>query len=71
MKNLNYLIDHILWQIFKITFKYILKKHETVTENPSITIYVNKIENKSTFKIKAGYYLDLLMPEAMKILGKH
>ena len=45
-----------------------LKKHETVTENPSITIYVNKIENKSTFKIKTEYYLDLLMPEAMKIL---
>ena len=32
-------------------------------------MYVNKIENKSTFKIKTGYYLDLLMPEAMKILG--
>ena len=24
-------------------FKYILKKHETVTDNPSIMIYVNKI----------------------------
>ena len=32
-------------------------------------MYVNKIENKSTFKIKTGYYLELLMPEAMKILG--
>ena len=26
-------------------FEYILKKHETVTNNPSIMIYVNKIEN--------------------------
>ena len=33
-------------------FKYILKKHETVTDNPSIMIYVNKIENRITFEIK-------------------
>ena len=30
--------------------------------------YVNKIENRITFKIKAGYYLELLTPEAMKFL---
>ena len=45
------------------------KKHETVTDNPSIMIYVNKIENRITFKIKTGYYLGLLMPETMKLLG--
>ena len=50
-------------------FKYILKKHETVTDNPSIRIYVNKIENRITFKIKTGYYLELLTPETMKLLG--
>ena len=49
-------------------FKYIIKKHETVTDNPSIMIYVNKIENRLTFKIKAGYYLELLSPETMKLL---
>ena len=38
-------------------FKYIFKKHETVTNNPSVMIYVNKIENKFTFKIMTGYYL--------------
>ena len=38
-------------------FEYILKKHEAVTDNPSIMIYVNKIENRITFKIKKGYYL--------------
>ena len=27
-------------------FKYILKKHETVTDNPSIRICVNKIQNR-------------------------
>ena len=30
------------------------------TANPSIQIYVNKIENTITFKIKTGYYLELL-----------
>ena len=32
-------------------------------------IYVNKIENRITFKIKTGYYLELLMSETMKLLG--
>ena len=32
-------------------------------------IYVNKIENRVTFKIKNGYYLELLTPETMKLLG--
>ena len=49
--------------------KYILLKHETVTHNPSIKIYVNKTENRITFKTKTGYYLELLMPEIMKLLG--
>ena len=31
-------------------------------------IYVNKIENRINFKIKTGYYLDLLTPETMKLL---
>ena len=35
-------------------FKYILKTHETVTDNPLIMIYVNKMENRITFKIKTG-----------------
>ena len=32
-------------------------------------IYVNKIENRITIKIKTGYYLELLTPETMKLLG--
>ena len=35
----------------------------------AIGIHVNKIENIITFKIKAGYYLELLTPETMKLLG--
>ena len=38
-------------------------------DNPLIRIYVNKIENRITFKIKNGYYLELLTPETMKLLG--
>ena len=33
-------------------------------------IYVNKIENRITFKIKTGYYLELLTPETIKLLGR-
>ena len=50
-------------------FEYILKKHSENVGNPSIRIYVNKIKNRSTFKIKSGYYLELLTPETMKLLG--
>ena len=45
-----------------------LKKHNQKINNPSIWIYVNKAENRITFKIKTGYYLDLLTPETMKLL---
>ena len=32
-------------------------------------VYVNKIKNRITFKIKNRYSLELLMPETMKLLG--
>ena len=48
--------------------EYILKKHNGNTDNPSIKIYVNKIEIRITFKIKNGYYLEILTPETMKLL---
>ena len=50
-------------------FEYILKKHSESVDNPSIRIYVNRIENRITFKIKSRYYLELLTPETMKLLG--
>ena len=49
--------------------EYIRKKHGENTDKPSIKIYVNKIENKITFKIKNGYSLKLLTKETMKLLG--
>ena len=49
-------------------FEYILKKHGENIDNPSVKIYVNKIENRITFKIKNGYSIELLTPETMKLL---
>ena len=49
-------------------FEFIIKKHETLTENPPIQIYPNKIKNRIVFKIKTGYKLELLTPETMKLL---
>ena len=43
-------------------FGFIIKKHETLTENPSVQIYPNKIKNRIVFKIKTGYKLELLTP---------
>ena len=50
-------------------FEYILNKHKESVDNPSIRIYVDKIENRIMFKIKSGCYLELLTPETMKLLG--
>ena len=50
-------------------FEYILKKYGEDTDKPSVQIYVNKIENRVTFKIKDGYTLELLTLETMKLLG--
>ena len=50
-------------------FEYILKKHGEKTDNPSIKIYINKIEIRITFKIKTGHCLKFLTPETMKLLG--
>ena len=30
---------------------------------------MNKIENRTTFKIKTGHYLEPLTPETIKLLG--
>ena len=49
-------------------FEYILKKHGKGIDKPSVQIYVNKTENKITFKIKDGYSLERLTSETMKLL---
>ena len=49
-------------------FEYIIKKHETIADNPPVQIYVNKIKNRIVFKIKTGYKLELLTKETMQLL---
>ena len=49
-------------------FEYILEKHGENIDEPSVQIYVNKIKNRITFKIKKGYSLELLTLETMKSL---
>ena len=44
---------------------------EKKTDNPSLRIYVNKIENRIRFKTKKGYYLKLLITETLKLLGSN
>ena len=44
-----------------------LKKHETVTDNHSIIIYINKIERRD--KIKTGYYFEPLKPGKIELRG--
>ena len=50
-------------------FEFIIEKHETLTENPLVEIYPNKIKNRIVFKMKTGYKLELLTPEIMRLLG--
>ena len=57
-------MNHISYQIFK----YIIKKHETVSPNLSIRIYVKKIKNKVIFEIKTGYYFELLTHQTIKLV---
>ena len=49
-------------------YEFIILKHETLTENPPIQIYPNKIKNRIVLKVKTGYKLVLLSPETMKSL---
>ena len=64
LSDVSYLISDI-----QDYFEYIYKKHNENVDNPSIKIYVNKIENRITFKIINRYYVELLTPETMKLLG--
>ena len=50
-------------------FEFIIKKTQTLTKNPPVQIYVNRIKNRIVFKIKTGCKLELLTPKTMKLLG--
>ena len=53
----------------QVHFEYILKRQREKADNPPIRIYVNTVESRIAFKIKTGYYLKILMPEIIKLLG--
>ena len=40
-----------------------------MSDNPPIRIYVNQIENRITFEIKTGYYIELLTLETIRLFG--
>ena len=42
---------------------------EKTNDNPSVKMYKNKMEKRISFKIKTGYYLELVTPGKMKSLG--
>ena len=50
-------------------FEFIIRKHETLAENPPVQIYPNKIKNRIVFRVKTRYKLELLSLETKKLLG--
>ena len=63
------------WIIFDIRFSRLLwlhlKKHGKRTDNPLVRIYVNKIENRINFRIKKGYFPEVLTSETMNLFGSY
>ena len=61
------------WVVFFVRYSRSFWKYDKKAwgkaVNHSTKIYTNKIENRITFKIKKGYYLELLTPETLKLLG--
>ena len=60
----SYSVSHIQDYV-----EYIIKKHETIADNPPVQIYANKIENRTVFKTKTGYKVELLTEETMQLSG--
>ena len=58
--NLNYEMNHIQYQIFKIILSIFLKKHSESVDDSPIEIFVSKNESRITLKIKNGCYLVIL-----------
>ena len=64
MPNGSYSIEDI-----QDYFELIIKKHETLAEDPPVEIYPNKTKNRIVFKIKTDCKLEFLTPETMRLLG--
>ena len=48
-----------------------MKNYQKVTNNPPTRNYINKLENRITFKIETGDYHERLTPETMNLLGSN
>ena len=59
----------LFWIHFKEAWKKINNDKDNDINKPSIKIYINKVENRITFKTKDGYSLELLTKEKIKLLG--
>ena len=68
---MEWLIWITSWIVFCIRYSRLFsvyhQKHQEKTR--TTRIFVKKIENRAIFRIKTGYYLKLLMPEIIKLLG--
>ena len=51
--------------------EYIVKKHETLYNNPSFQIYINMINKRLVFKRKDEYKVEMQTPETMKLFGSN
>ena len=71
--NMKWRIWITWWNIFCIRYSRLfwiyIKKAQRKIVDPSIRVYTNKIEKKIAFETKTRYYLGLLIPETMKLLG--
>ena len=59
--------SYSVWDIQHYS-EHISKKYEEETDNPSIRIYVNKIEKRISFKIKTRHHIEILTHETMELL---
>ena len=72
MNNLEAIFSFLCLLLYKniwIRIHVIIRIYNNNDDIIAIKIYVNKIENRITFKIKTGCYLEILTPEMMKLLG--
>ena len=52
-------------------FEFIIKKHKTLTENPPVQIYPNKIKNRIVFLNKNRIQIRIIISRNDEIIGKY
>ena len=55
-------VSYFVWST-QDCFECILKKHGENTLNSSIIKYINKMENRITFKTKTGHNVDIILKQ--------